>query len=63
MISSRCLQAIRIASQDTEWDRAKAQLGAALVNQVIKAVQWDPLPSGCCADGCGMPLWISCILI
>jgi len=24
-------------SQDTEWDRAKAQLGAALVNQVIKA--------------------------
>ena len=23
--------------EDTEWDRAKAQLGAALVNQVIKA--------------------------
>ena len=26
-----------VEPQDTEWDRTKAQLGAALVNQVIKA--------------------------
>merc|ERR1712130_1031190 len=27
------------APKDTEWDRAKAQLGAALINQVIKAAE------------------------
>mmetsp|Transcript_16801 Transcript_16801/g.31764 ORF Transcript_16801/g.31764 Transcript_16801/m.31764 type:complete len:156 (-) Transcript_16801:64-531(-) len=37
--ASQVLSELMAAPKDTEWDRAKAQLGAALVNQVIKAAE------------------------
>merc|ERR1719188_728604 len=33
------LSELMAAPKDTEWDRARAQLGAALVNQVLKAAE------------------------
>eukprot|EP00930_Biecheleria_cincta_P042690 TRINITY_DN2937_c1_g1_i1.p1 TRINITY_DN2937_c1_g1~~TRINITY_DN2937_c1_g1_i1.p1 ORF type:complete len:157 (+),score=44.02 TRINITY_DN2937_c1_g1_i1:63-533(+) len=37
--AAQVLSELMAAPKDTEWDRTKAQLGAALVNQVIKAAE------------------------
>lgn len=37
--AAQVLSELMASPKDTEWDRAKAQLGAALVNQVIKAAE------------------------
>merc|ERR1719231_773238 len=37
--ATQVLAELMAAPKDTEWDRTKAQLGAALVNQVIKAAE------------------------
>merc|ERR1712166_1128744 len=37
--AAQVLSEVLAAPKDTEWDRAKSQLGAALVNQVIKAAE------------------------
>merc|ERR1712039_972625 len=37
--ATQVLSELLAAPKDTEWDRTKAQLGAALVNQVIKAAE------------------------
>merc|ERR1719384_1812006 len=37
--AAQVLSELLAAPKDTEWDRARAQLGAALVNQVIKAAE------------------------
>merc|ERR1711862_683174 len=37
--ATQVLSELLAAPKDTEWDRARAQLGAALVNQVIKAAE------------------------
>merc|ERR1712038_1037600 len=37
--AAQVLTELMAAPKDTEWDRVKAQLGAALVNQVIKAAE------------------------
>merc|ERR1719181_247309 len=37
--AAQVLTELLAAPKDTEWDRTKAQLGAALVNQVIKAAE------------------------
>merc|ERR1712125_209605 len=37
--AAQVLSELLAAPKDTEWDRTKAQLGAALVNQVIKAAE------------------------
>mmetsp|Transcript_139282 Transcript_139282/g.277731 ORF Transcript_139282/g.277731 Transcript_139282/m.277731 type:complete len:155 (+) Transcript_139282:79-543(+) len=37
--AAQVLSELLAAPKDTEWDRSKAQLGAALVNQVMKAAE------------------------
>jgi len=37
--AAQVLSDLMAAPKDTEWDRTKASLGAALVNQVIKAAE------------------------
>merc|ERR1719284_1135723 len=37
--AAQVLTELLAAPKDTEWDRTRAQLGAALVNQVIKAAE------------------------
>merc|ERR1711862_1094217 len=37
--ASQVLSEVLAAPKDTEWDRVRSQLGAALVNQVIKAAE------------------------
>merc|ERR1719465_213303 len=37
--AAQVLSEVLAAPKDTEWDRVKSQLGAALVNQVIKAAE------------------------
>eukprot|EP00408_Alexandrium_pacificum_P014815 CAMPEP_0171238260 /NCGR_PEP_ID=MMETSP0790-20130122/43382_1 /TAXON_ID=2925 /ORGANISM="Alexandrium catenella, Strain OF101" /LENGTH=155 /DNA_ID=CAMNT_0011704621 /DNA_START=80 /DNA_END=547 /DNA_ORIENTATION=- len=37
--ATQVLSELLAAPKDTEWDRSKAQLGAALVNQVLKAAE------------------------
>merc|ERR1719432_435190 len=37
--ATQVLSELLAAPKDTEWDRTRAQLGAALVNQVIKAAE------------------------
>merc|ERR1719472_279755 len=37
--ATQVLSEVLAAPKDTEWDRVKSQLGAALVNQVIKAAE------------------------
>merc|ERR1712187_839918 len=37
--ASQVLSELLAAPKDTEWDKAKAQLGAALCNQIIKAAE------------------------
>eukprot|EP00406_Dinophysis_acuminata_P006983 CAMPEP_0179228188 /NCGR_PEP_ID=MMETSP0797-20121207/9699_1 /TAXON_ID=47934 /ORGANISM="Dinophysis acuminata, Strain DAEP01" /LENGTH=154 /DNA_ID=CAMNT_0020935237 /DNA_START=74 /DNA_END=538 /DNA_ORIENTATION=- len=37
--AAQVLTELMAAPKDTEWDKVKAQLGAALVNQVIKAAE------------------------
>mmetsp|Transcript_72619 Transcript_72619/g.158540 ORF Transcript_72619/g.158540 Transcript_72619/m.158540 type:complete len:155 (+) Transcript_72619:156-620(+) len=37
--AAQVLSELMAAPKDTEWDRARASLGAALVNQVIKAAE------------------------
>merc|ERR1719237_151862 len=37
--AAQVLSEVLAAPKDTEWDRTRAQLGAALVNQVIKAAE------------------------
>merc|ERR1712039_525203 len=37
--ATQVLSELLAAPKDTEWDRTKAQLGSALVNQVIKAAE------------------------
>merc|ERR1712228_625840 len=37
--AAQVLSELMAAPKDTEWDRSKAQLGTALVNQVIKAAE------------------------
>merc|ERR1719231_1010414 len=37
--AAQVLSEVLAAPKDTEWDRTKSQLGAALVNQVIKAAE------------------------
>merc|ERR1711870_146267 len=37
--AAQVLTELMAAPKDTEWDRTKSQLGAALVNQVIKAAE------------------------
>eukprot|EP00414_Alexandrium_minutum_P007262 CAMPEP_0113825390 /NCGR_PEP_ID=MMETSP0328-20130328/3724_1 /TAXON_ID=39455 /ORGANISM="Alexandrium minutum" /LENGTH=154 /DNA_ID=CAMNT_0000793341 /DNA_START=17 /DNA_END=481 /DNA_ORIENTATION=- /assembly_acc=CAM_ASM_000350 len=37
--ATQVLSELLAAPKDTEWDRTKSQLGAALVNQVIKAAE------------------------
>merc|ERR1719359_557872 len=37
--AAQVLTEVLAAPKDTEWDRVKSQLGAALVNQVIKAAE------------------------
>merc|ERR1712226_291734 len=37
--AAQVLSELMAGAKDTEWDRTRAQLGAALVNQVIKAAE------------------------
>merc|ERR1719213_982321 len=41
--AAQVLSEVLAAPKDTEWDRVKSQLGAALVNQVIKAAELGAL--------------------